>query len=208
MQGEGLFLRDVGKLSPKVRALLQQVGDEKITSIKLFRKPISLSAFAKFVGVLKNTPFDELFHLGMILNNKYLLDKQDVIHFERSSLPTGKDVESIEVSLDGKEITINELLEKTRKRMGDNDFTSYSSKKNNCQDFILNILAANGLSSSDTTTFIKQNLEKVFNNLPSYAEKIADFVTEAGRVVERVMEGEGSRVQMHNYNLYPAKCKF
>jgi len=208
MQGEGLFLRDVGKLSPKVRALLQQVSDEKITSIKLFRKPISLSAFAKFVGVLKNTPFDELFHLGMILNNKYLLDKQDVIHFERSSLPTGKDVESMDVSLDGKEITINDLLEKTRKRMGDADFTNYSSKKNNCQDFILNILAANGLSSSDTTTFIKQNLEKVFNNLPSYAEKIADFVTEAGRVVERVMEGEGPRVQMHNFGLYPAKCKF
>jgi len=208
MQGEGLFLRDVGRLSPKVRALLQQVGDEKITSIKLFRKPISLSAFAKFVGVLKNTGYDDLLHLGMILNNKYLLDKQDVIHFERSSLPTGKDVESMDVSLDGKEITINDLLEKTRKRMGDNDFTSYSSKKNNCQDFILNILAANGLSSSDTTTFIKQNLEKVFNNLPSYAEKIADFVTEAGRVVERVMEGEGPRVQMHNFGLYPAKCKF
>jgi len=208
MQGNGLLLRDVGKLSPRVRALLQQVGDEKITSIKLFRKPISLSAFAKFVGVLKNTGYDDLLHLGMILNNKYLLDKQDVIHFERSSLPTGKDVESMDVSLDGKEITINDLLEKTRKRMGDNDFTSYSSKKNNCQDFILNILAANGLSSSDTTTFIKQNLEKVFNNLPSYAEKIADFVTEAGRVVERVMEGEGPRVQMHNFGLYPAKCKF
>ena len=205
--GEGLLLRDIGKLSPKIRKLLEQVGNEKITSVTLFRKPISLSAFAKFVGVLKNTGYDSLLHLGMIINGKYLLDKQDVIHFERSSLPTGKDVESMDVKVD-KEITINELLEKTRKRMGDADFTNYSSKNNNCQDFILNILAANGLSTSETTKFVKQDLEKVFNNLPSYAEKIADAITEAGRVIERVQEGEGYGAEMHNFQLHRAKCKF
>jgi hypothetical protein len=205
MHGNGFFLRDVGKLSPKVRALLEKVGDEKITSMKVFRKPISLSAFAKFVGVLRNTGYDELLHLGLIINGKYLLDKQDVIHFEPSSLPTGKDVESMDIDVN-KEITINELLEKTRKRMGDANFTNYSSKNNNCQDFVLNILAANGLSSPEYTKFIKQDLQKVFNNLPSYAEKIADAVTEAGRVVERVMEGEGRG--LHNFGLIEAKCKF
>ena len=110
MNGNGLFLRDVGKLSPKVRQLLEKVGNEKITSIILFRRPISLSKFAKFVGVLKGTSYDDLMHLGMIINKKYLLDKQDVIHFEPSGVPT--DAEKLEVSLNGKEITINELLEK------------------------------------------------------------------------------------------------
>jgi len=206
MQGTGIFFRDPGKLSPKVRQLIEKVGEEKINSIILFRRPISLSKFAKFVGVLKGTSYDDLMHLGMIINKKYLLDKQDVIHFEPSGVPS--DAEKLEVSLDGKEITINELLEKTRKRMGDSDFTSYSSKNNNCQDFMLNILAANGLSSPEYTKFIKQDLEKVFNNLPSYAEKIADFVTEAGRVAERVMEGEGYNADMHNFNLHRAKCNF
>jgi hypothetical protein len=206
MQGTGIFFRDPGKLSPKVRQLIEKVGEEKINSIILFRRPISLSKFAKFVGVLKGTSYDDLMHLGMIINKKYLLDKQDVIHFEPSGVPS--DAEKLEVSLDGKEITINELLEKTRKRMGDSDFTSYSSKKNNCQDFMLNVLAANGLSSPEYTKFIKQDLEKVFNNLPSYAEKIADFVTEAGRVAERVMEGEGYNADMHNFNLHRAKCNF
>jgi len=206
MQGTGIFFRDPGKLSPKVRQLIEKVGEEKINSIILFRRPISLSKFAKFVGVLKGTSYDDLMHLGMIINKKYLLDKQDVIHFEPSGVPS--DAEKLEVSLDGKEITINELLEKTRKRMGNSDFTSYSSKNNNCQDFMLNILAANGLSSPEYTKFIKQDLEKVFNNLPSYAEKIADFVTEAGRVAERVMEGEGYNADMHNFNLHRAKCNF
>jgi len=36
--GSGFFFRDPGKLSPSIRKLLEQVGDEKITSIKLFRK--------------------------------------------------------------------------------------------------------------------------------------------------------------------------
>ena len=39
--GEGFFFRDVGKLPPQARKLLEQVGEEKISSIKLFRKPIS-----------------------------------------------------------------------------------------------------------------------------------------------------------------------
>ena len=89
MIGTGFFERDVGKLSPSIRKLLEQVGNEKITSIKLFRKPISLSSFAKFIGALKGTPYDSLMHLGLILNNKYLLDKQEVIHLEKSGVPSG-----------------------------------------------------------------------------------------------------------------------
>lgn len=190
MEGEGIFFREAGKLSPKIRKLLEEVGNEVITSMTIFRKPISVSSFAKFLGVLKNTPYDQLFHLGLILNGKYLLDKQEVIHFEPSTLPQGQNVETMEIKVD-KDITINELLEKTRKRMGDSNFTSYSSRRNNCQDFLLNILSANGLSSQEYTKFIKQDLESVFNNLPSYAEKIADFFTETSRLLERQMEGEG-----------------
>ncbi len=201
--GSGFFERTAGKLSPSIRKLLEQVGDEKITSIKLFRKPISLSSFAKFIGALKGTSYDQLLHLGLILNNKYLLDKQEVIHFERSGVPSGSETLDVDVN---KDITINELLEKTRKRMGDSNFTSYSSRRNNCQDFVMNILSANGLSSPIYTQFIKQDLQQVFENLPKYAEQIADFVTGAQRVVEKVIQGEGSK--MYNYQLHEAKCKF
>jgi hypothetical protein len=207
MHGQGIFFRDVGKLPPQARKLLQQVGNEKITSIKLFRKPISLSSFAKFIGALKGTPYDQLLHLGLILNNKYLLDKQEVIHFEKSGIPSGSETLDVDV---GKDITINELLEKTRKRMGDSNFTSYSSRRQNCQDFVMNILSANGLSSPIYTKFIKQDTESVFKNLPSYAEKLSDFVTGAQRVVERLVSGEGEEKTpyVHNFGLYRAKCKF
>ena len=201
--GQGFFFRDPGKLSPSIRKLLEQVGDEKITSIKLFRKPISLSSFAKFIGALKGTSYDSLLHLGLVLNNKYLLDKQEVIHFERSGVASGSETLDVDVN---KDITINELLEATRRKMGDSNFTSYSSRRNNCQDFVMNVLSANGLSSPIYTQFIKQDLQQVFENLPKYAEQIADFVTGAQRVVEKVIQGEGSK--MYNYQLHEAKCKF
>jgi hypothetical protein len=205
MHGQGIFFRDVGKLPPQARKLLQQVGDEKISSITLFRKPISLSSFAKFIGALNGTPYDKLFHLGMVINNKYLLDKQEVIHFERSGIPSGAETQDVEVDRD---ITINELLEKTRRRMGNANFSNYSSRRNNCQDFMLNVLSANGLSSPIYTKFIKQDTESVFQNLPSYAEKISDFLTGTQALVERQLSGEGKEEYFHNFGLYRAKCKF
>ena len=109
-----------------------------------------------------------------------------------------------DVSVD-KDITISELIEKTRKRMGDADFSNYSARKNNCQDFMMNVLSANGLSSPIYTKFIKQDVESVFNNLPSYAEKISDVITGAQALVERQISGEGQ--YMHNYGLHRARCK-
>jgi hypothetical protein len=203
-EGYGVFERTAGKLSPKIRKLLEQVGDEKISSITLFRKPISLSSFAKFIGALKGTAYDSLLHLGLILNNKYLLDKQEVIHFERSGVPSGS--ETLDVNVD-KDITINQLLERTKSKMGDNNFTSYSAKSNNCQDFVQAVLSANGLSSPIYTKFVKQDTESVFKNLPSYAEKLADFVTGAQRVVERLVSGEGSN-KMYNFQLHRSRCIF
>jgi hypothetical protein len=205
MQGTGFFERDVGKLSPSIRKLLEQVGDEKINSIRLFRKPISLSSFAKFIGALKGTSYDQLLHLGLVLNNKYLLDKQEVIHFENSGVPSGSEILDVDVN---KDITINELLEKTRKRMGDSNFTSYSARRNNCQDFVMNVLSANGLNSPEYSQFIKQDLQQVFENLPSYSEQIVDFVTGAQRVSERFVSGEGQRSYIHNFGLHRAKITF
>ena len=70
--GEGLLIRDVGQYPPKDRALIEQVGDEKVTKLTLYRYPISLSKFAKFIGALKNTPYDDLMHIGIVINDKYL----------------------------------------------------------------------------------------------------------------------------------------
>jgi len=197
--GSGVFLREPGLEPPKFRKLLQEVGDEKINKLVLWREPISVNSMLKFLKL--NKSFDDLFHLAVNVNDKYNLDKQSVLTFERGK-PKGETLE-IPVS---KDITIREMIEKTKKRMGDNAYTSYSVR-NNCQQFLLNVLSANGLMTTEARKFIEQDVEKILQDLPKYSEVVANFFTGAQAVANRLIEGEGS-TKMYNFQLHEAKCKF
>ena len=197
--GSGVFLREPGLEPPKFRKLLQEVGDEKINKLVLWREPISVNSMLKFLKL--NKSFDDLFHLAVNVNDKYNLDKQSVLTFERGK-PKGETLE-IPVS---KDITIREMIEKTKKRMGDNAYTSYSVR-NNCQQFLLNVLSANGLMTPEARKFIEQDVEKILKDLPKYSEVVANFFTGAQAVANRLIEGEGSN-QMYNFQLHRSRCIF
>jgi hypothetical protein len=189
-QGDGILLREPGKFPPADRKLIEQVGGEKVEKLTLFRYPISLSKFAKFIGALKNTPYDDLIHIGVVINDKYLTEKDAVLNFMRSGVPS-QSTDTMDVQLGTKSITINDLLENTRKRMGDQRFSEYRALSWNCQDYLQNMLEANGVSTAETTKFIKQDLEQITKNLPSYANAISNFFTGAKAVVNRLTKGEG-----------------
>ena len=88
--------------------------------------------------------------------------------------------ETLNVSIT-KHITVNELLENTKQRMGDNFFL-YSAYNNNCQHFISNLLVANGLDTPENIAFVKQDTEQIFQNL-DYLRKLSNTITDlAGRV--------------------------
>jgi len=188
--GEGVFLREPGKFPPESRKLIEQVGAEKVEKLTLFRYPIQISKFAKFIGALKNTPYDDLIHIGVVINGKYLTEKDAVLNFQRSGVPS-QSTDTMDVLLGTRNITINDLLENTRKKMGDQRFTEYRALSWNCQDYLQNMLEANGLSTAETTKFIKQDLEQVVKNLPSYTSAISNFFTGAKAVVNRLVKGEG-----------------
>jgi hypothetical protein len=189
-QGDGILLREAGKFPPADRKLIEEVGGEKVEKLTLFRYPISLSKFAKFIGALKNTPYDDLIHIGVVINGKYLTEKDAVLNFERAGVPS-QSTDTLDVPLGTKSITINDLLENTRKRMGDERFSTYRALSWNCQDYLQNMLEANGVSTAETTKFIKQDLEQVVKNLPSFANAISNFYTGAKAVVNRLTKGEG-----------------
>lgn len=189
-QGDGVFLREAGKFPPADRKLIEEVGGEKVEKLTLFRYPIQLSKFAKFIGALKNTPYDDLIHIGVVINGKYLTEKDAVLNFERAGVPS-QSTDTLDVPLGTKSITINDLLENTRKRMGDERFSTYKALSWNCQDYLQNMLEANGVSTAETTKFIKQDLEQVVKNLPSFANAISNFYTGAKAIVNRLTKGEG-----------------
>ena len=66
--------------------------------------------------------------------------------------------------------------------MGEQKFFSYSSYDNNCQNFALSLLYANGADDDGLISFIKQDTEYIFKNNP-YLRRFVNNITDVhGRV--------------------------
>jgi hypothetical protein len=59
------------------------------------------------------------------------------------------------------DITIQQLMDNTKQQMV--NYGSYDAKTNNCSIFLSNVLSSNGLSNTNTDTFINQKTEELFN---------------------------------------------
>lgn len=172
-------------LRPSVKKLLNEVGNEQITSLTVWREVLPYSKFVKTIR--PDIPYDKLFHLSLNISGKYNLDKDGIaISFKRGS-PKG---EKMNVKVPNG-LTINELFEKTRKRMGDKDFLDYTAEKLNCQDFIDNILSAINSNSSELKKFVMQDAKAIikklggkylsfFLNIFQKAQEAADVLQEGG----------------------------
>ena len=211
---KGKDISDNIKDLPSVdQAFYNRVKEDTIKSITIVRAPVDkkISSFLNTLslGALKKAQkklgYDSLFHLGIkVVTNKgtYLIDKRANVSIENfKSYPNG---ESLDVDLKDKEITIKELLNKTKSSMG-SKFYSYNAANNNCQKFINAILSSNGLSNNETKKFILQNSEQIIGSLPSYTKSIADKITDFGSVTDKVLQkfgikafNEGGVIQVYD----------
>lgn len=187
--------RDYKLLPIQVRNNLNEYGVEQITSIKIVRTPITgkinklLSVITQnqFNKAVKENGYDTMFHLALFINNRYLLDKQEVVHFEPKN-PIQADSETMDIYI-SKDITIQTLIEQTKKYMGDRNFNYYDAFENNCQDFIIGILKANDLDLEKYMDFVKQDAKSVLSKLPKYTSKVSRFITDIGAVAEKIIHG-------------------
>ena len=92
-----------------------------------------------------------------------------------------KDTEFINIKFN-QSITINQFINNTLQYMGSEKFFSNSSYDNNCQDFALSLLYANGADNDGLISFIKQDTEYIFKNNP-YLRRFTNNITDVqGRV--------------------------
>lgn len=196
---------------PKARQILQDYGNKIITAMEIRREPLPLALniamnVATIGKIAQNNPYDDLFHLSIVVKlddgNYVLMEKNEVISLELNPL-TREKTESKEVNLNGRRISLQELLNNTQNRMGGNYFL-YSARNNNCQDFIVNILVANGLSTSELIDFVKQDTIQIFGDMVRF-RKLSNTLTDiAGRInVLREGYGEeemeaGDKISMNN----------
>jgi hypothetical protein len=141
--------------------VLDKHGGGIVTGITVMRDPIEASFVVKSLGLLKKKPFDTLYHLYMLVtlsNGKQLrIEKNEVVSISKYSGSPGNNTESIKISKIPKNKTLNRMLELTQDRIGSNYFR-YDAIKNNCQDWLLSILAGNKFGRKEVKEFIKQDV--------------------------------------------------
>ena len=202
-KGSGLLTRDKGKYPPSMRKNLENYGNEKVNEITIFRYPLTtVTKAAKFFSGGR-VPYDDLFHLGIRINNTFNLDKDAVLSFEKEGLRTSKKgFEKMDLGMPSKNMTINELLDKTKKRVGEERFMKYNALTTNCQLFTKDILTTLGMYSNDVKDFVYQDLSQLQEDLPGYAKPITDGINFIKEVWDRQMQGEGSsKKKMKHTNL-------
>jgi hypothetical protein len=214
IQGDGLFLRDPTIDPPKVRKILEQIGDEQVQSIKLVRTPLSkttkfllnIASFGNLQKAIENLKVDDFFHLSMIINGKYRLEKNEVINLDTQvGIPQG----SLTLDVPVQDVfTIREMLDNTKRLMGDR-YGVYDAVNNNCGIFLDNVLKANNISNNETDKFLNQPTIELFKSFPKLSEIITKISTTAGAVVDRLIQGEGKgEMYIHNFGLHNATVKF
>jgi hypothetical protein len=181
-QAKNFIINGSRTFSTKVQNILAKVGNERIYTITIFRSPItSMIKNILELASLQNIEYDQLFHLGIIFNNHVLLEKNSIINMEINP-KMSKNTEFINIQFN-QLITINQFIKNGLQYMGEQKFFNYSSYDNNCQDFALNLLYANGINDDGLISFIKQDVSSIFVNNPSL-RRFANNITDThGRIL-------------------------
>ena len=201
MSGSGFF--DFFK-SPKqeynnqCKKMIEKYGDDQITSIeakrtpvmKLLDKIINVISFGKWNQAKSKENVDDLFHLALIvkLNNgrTLVLEKNEVINISTNYKITDQ-TETVNVPMNGKQLTLNQLLENSLKSRGKASYFLYSGLNNNCQDAVLSWLKSSGLGNDSIYKWVKQDVSQLVKHLPGHVEKVMDGVTNLGARVDALL---------------------
>ena len=195
--------------NPSSRAIIAKYGDWRIIGIKIRREPLPtfIEKAANFItkglwGEVKNEyNYDKLYHLSLLITltngqqtNDVLFEKNQVINIIDSyNTNTSQDIMVVDWTSPG--MTFNTFIENTKLFMGAN-FFPYDAFKNNCQNFVLDALRANGVNDEKITEFVLQPVDMLLKKLPNYIGPTAKVLTNLGGLADVAMYGEGKDVVM------------
>mmetsp|Transcript_22325 Transcript_22325/g.48560 ORF Transcript_22325/g.48560 Transcript_22325/m.48560 type:complete len:327 (+) Transcript_22325:60-1040(+) len=202
--------REAGELPLAVTELIETIeqndGDApsaacNITDMVVVRTPVQdyvghlmqIISIGKYKDAIAESPYDRMFHLSVLINGKYVLQKNEVIDLsDGGAASVTEESEVMKVNIPGMDtpspLTFTMLLDNTKRHMGDIKFSDYCAVTNNCQDFILAVLQSNGLATKELESFIKQDAEAIFNQLPIHTKPVAKALTNTAAVANKLAE--------------------
>lgn len=193
----------LGYETSRFKSFLTQHGEEPITSIQISRVPISstirflfnIITLGYFEKAHKKLGFDNFFHLSIVLNNKYRIEKNETVNQK----PFTKDPKEELIDIKAGGFTINDLIKEGSSANPKNFWGQYSALGNNCQSWVTMILKGNGLFNNALNSFINQDIEALAKELPSYTTSVAKDITDLGSIINRVLQlTTGGRLGFEN----------
>lgn len=178
-----------------VNNFLNKYGNEIIYKMVVIRVPIT-SVFNMIIRPFNNIYYEKYFHLSLIINDKYIIEKNEVIniaYYNKILIHNGKyfppDYKKIQhYNINNNmvpHISIKQLLFNTKQYMGSSYFT-YGGLYNNCQDFILSILKSNNINDDNLNKWIKQDVIYIKRNWPTI-KNIMDFTTTSAAIFSNLI---------------------
>ena len=212
----------VNRFQPKLddftnqsKATLAKYGDWRVINMYIQRKPImgildkffNVLTFGKFQELKQKYGYDKLFHLQLrmlLMKNgqykKVVAEKNETVDItEASGLEGGKGVETLRLPVPGgKVFTLNDIINQTRQRVGDNTFFSYDPFTNNCQFFLRYLLETEGMYGDQQKSFLFQDMTEFVKELPKWLPGFARGVTDLGATVSNVIgKGKDDGYELH-----------
>lgn len=200
------FRRDLENYSKGSQSTLEKYGNMPILSLYVCRRPIpkmvdiglNAMSLGKFNQFKKDNGFNEFYHLFLIANvgvKNILIEKNEVINITDNFKEDAK--EKLQVNLNGKKITLFDLINNGRKMAGNNVvWFGYNASQNNCQSFVKYILEANGLMTPEIKNFAYQEIGNMGKYVPSTVLNIAKKITDTAGVFSKLLgRGKDDKVK-------------
>lgn len=188
------------EFTPSAKEFIEKNGEQMITSVNLNRDPVPF-VVQGILEAFSNVPYEKLFHLRIDfqLDNGVsgIMEKNQSINIQKgipSPLEGGQQFPIGNIQ----PITLNQFIKNTQNKMGLDKYFSYDVI-NNCQQFVLNCLRANGVNNPMAEKFLLQDAKVIFKNHPNL-RKFANTLTDlAGRAEQLMGNGlETTPIRRHS----------
>ncbi len=193
--------------TPSARQTIAQFGNGRIVGMSLRRAPIQ-GYLNKFLNLLTagawarakaEAKYDNLYHLSLVAMVEMpgqavvpiLIEKNQVINIS-PTIRMQPGTQFMNVEFEPGTFTLAEFLANGQQAMGDKYFL-YDGFYNNCQDFLLGLLRANGIQDVNSERFIKQPLSELIKRLPWYSYVASRGLTDLAAVVDVAVYGRGKK---------------
>jgi len=173
---------------------LSKYGNEKIISMKVGRSPIP-EPISEFLGSVSKSkiPYDKLYHLFLVVeteNGKHVyIEKNEVVSIT-TNYNVSDQIEYMPVSMNNKDITINQLLDNTLQKLGKTDFFTYKFDTLNCQHFVQSILKYNNLLTPKLNKFVIQDIVMATKDVAPIYKKMAHLATHTASLFNKYSGGK------------------